>query len=112
MWSVMEIWRDSHGESCKRVPNAIVEYEAAETAHATRILAAASEQAGSKGIACETIHVADRHPADGIVTSATEKGCDLIVTASHGRRGVGRLLLGSQANEVVTHSKVPTLIVR
>jgi nucleotide-binding universal stress UspA family protein len=46
------------------------------------------------------------------VKAATDKGCDLIVMASHGRRGVSRVLLGSQANEVVTHSKVPTLIVR
>jgi nucleotide-binding universal stress UspA family protein len=112
MWTVMGILRDSHGETGPRTPNPILEYEAAATAHATQILAAALEQAASKGIACETIHVADRHPADGIVTSAMEKGCDLIVMASHGRRGVGRLLLGSQANEVVTHSKVPTLIVR
>ena len=50
--------------------------------------------------------------AEGIVAAAAEKGCDLIVMASHGRRGIGRLLLGSQANEVLTHSKVPTLIVR
>lgn len=46
------------------------------------------------------------------MATADEIGADLIVMASHGRRGVNRLLLGSQANEVVTHSKVPVLIVR
>ena len=44
--------------------------------------------------------------------TAEKKGCDLIVMASHGRRAVGRLLLGSQANEVLAHSKIPALIVR
>ena len=51
-------------------------------------------------------------PREGIVATAKEKGCDLIVMASHGRRGVSRLLLGSQAYEVLTHCSVPALIVR
>jgi nucleotide-binding universal stress UspA family protein len=63
-------------------------------------------------VSCETLHVRDSHPADGIIMAASQKGCDLIVMASHGRRGVDRLLLGSQANEVLTRSKVPALIVR
>jgi len=57
--------------------------------------------------------------AEGIVSAITgpattpkEKGCDLIVMALHGRRGIARRLLGSQANEVLTHSKVPALILR
>ena len=54
----------------------------------------------------------DSHPADGIMETASQKGCDLIVMASHGRRGFDRLLLGSQANEVLTRSKVPALIAR
>jgi nucleotide-binding universal stress UspA family protein len=58
------------------------------------------------------VHVADQHPAEGIIATAGKQGCDLIVMASHGRRAVGRLLLGSQASEVLAHSKVPTLIVR
>jgi nucleotide-binding universal stress UspA family protein len=56
--------------------------------------------------------VKDQHPAEGIVATAKDKGCDLIVMASHGRRGVSRLLLGSQAYEVLTHCGVPALIVR
>jgi nucleotide-binding universal stress UspA family protein len=46
------------------------------------------------------------------MTVAENKSCDLIVMASHGRRTIGRLLLGSVANEVLTHCKVPALIVR
>jgi nucleotide-binding universal stress UspA family protein len=56
--------------------------------------------------------VQDQHPAEGIIATAKDKGCDLIVMASHGRRGIDRILLGSQANEVLTHSKVAALIVR
>jgi nucleotide-binding universal stress UspA family protein len=56
--------------------------------------------------------MADQFPADGIIATAKDKGCDLIVMASHGRRGISRLLLGSQANQVVVHSTVPVLVVR
>jgi nucleotide-binding universal stress UspA family protein len=56
--------------------------------------------------------VQDRAPAEGIVAAAKDKGCDLIVMGTHGRRGLGRLLLGSQAVEVLTTSTVPVLIVR
>jgi nucleotide-binding universal stress UspA family protein len=88
------------------------EYEAAASARAREILAAATELAKKSGIACETTHVKDRFPAEGILDAAKEKGCDLIVMASHGRRGLTKLLLGSQAVEVLTHSTVPVLICR
>jgi nucleotide-binding universal stress UspA family protein len=64
------------------------------------------------GIACETLHVKDRYPGEGIVAAAQQNGCDLIVVASHGRRGLGRIVLGSTANEVMTHSTIPSLICR
>jgi nucleotide-binding universal stress UspA family protein len=54
----------------------------------------------------------DRFPAEGIIETANARGCDLIVMASHGRRGLGRLILGSQANEVVTQSTIPVLVCR
>jgi nucleotide-binding universal stress UspA family protein len=56
--------------------------------------------------------VKNQHPAEGIIATAAERSCDLIVMASHGRRGMSRLLLGSQAYEVLSHCKVPALIVR
>jgi len=92
--------------------NPIGHYEDMATTAANNILSKAADIAKSQGVACDTIHVRDRHPAEGIIAAAKEKGCDLIVMASHGRRGIDRLLLGSQANEVLTHSKVPALIVR
>ena len=76
------------------------------------ILQAAGQKAKLAGVACQLVHVRGCHPAEGIVTTAEKDGCDLIVMASHGRRAVGRLLLGSHAVEVRSHSKVPALIVR
>ena len=64
------------------------------------------------GVSCETLHVKDRRPAEGIIETAKAKDCDLIVMGSHGRRGISRLVLGSQASEVVSHSTVPVLVCR
>lgn len=87
-------------------------YEEMATANAMSALKKAQELAEKDGVACRTLHVRDRHPAEAIIAAAKDKGCDLIVMASHGRRGLSRLVLGSKANEVVTHSSVPVLIVR
>src|SRR5262245_58077216 len=69
---------------------------------ASKILLAVDDAAKKADITCTTVHVIDRYPADGIIETATTRGCDLIVMASHGRRGLRRLILGSQANEVLT----------
>jgi nucleotide-binding universal stress UspA family protein len=81
-------------------------------AEAAKVLAGIKHTAETLGRSCDTMHVKDRFSADGIIECASEKGCDLIVMGSHGRRGLRRLLLGSVANEVVTHSTVPVLICR
>jgi nucleotide-binding universal stress UspA family protein len=108
IWSAFDMAHDyDRGKT-----NPIGNYEALAAAAAKRILDRAGETAKSQGVDCNLIHVPDKHPAEGIVATATDVGADLIVMASHGRRGVDRLLLGSQTNEVVTHSKVPVLIVR
>jgi nucleotide-binding universal stress UspA family protein len=93
-------------------PEAIVRYEAGQEAFAKGVLLSAKATAERAGVAVETIHIADRWPADAIVEVAAMRGCDLIVMASHGRRGLGRLLLGSQTAEVLAHSKIPVLVVR
>ena len=79
---------------------------------ASKTLTGASDIAGRLGLSCGTLHVRDRFAAEGIIGAAAEKGCDLIVMASHGRRGLKRLLLGSVTSEVVTHSAIPVLIYR
>jgi nucleotide-binding universal stress UspA family protein len=79
---------------------------------ANRILWSVIEKAKKLDVPCATIHAEDRHPAGGIIETAQVQMCDLIVMASHGRRGLSRLLIGSQANKVVTLSPVPVLICR
>ena len=56
--------------------------------------------------------VTSDHPFELIIQTAQDKGCDLIVMASHGRRGVRGLLLGSETHKVLTHSKIPVLVFR
>ena len=89
----------------------IQDYEKAAAENAARILSAVSETAGQAGVACETLHIND-FPADGIVETAKARGCDLIVMASHGRRGLSKLILGSQASRVLALSPVPVLVCR
>ncbi|WEK02742.1 MAG: universal stress protein [Candidatus Devosia phytovorans] len=75
-------------------------------------LNAARELAAASGLDIETQHVPASVAADAIVSAARENGADLIVMGSHGRRGLGRLLLGSQAAEVLAHSTIPVLVVK
>jgi nucleotide-binding universal stress UspA family protein len=107
-WSALEL---SH-MARQGAKNPVIQFEEMAASAARNILEKAKQVADSQGVRCDTIHVQDQHPAEGIIATAKEKGCDLIVMASHGRRGLDRILLGSQANEVLTHSKVPALIVR
>src|SRR5262245_32071912 len=87
------------------------EYERATKESATRILTEVRQEAVTMGVECKTLHVTN-FPAEAIVETAKASGCDLIVMGSHGRRGIARLLLGSQATKVVTLSSVPVLVCR
>jgi nucleotide-binding universal stress UspA family protein len=70
------------------------------------------EAASAAGVTCEGHTVEALHPWEAIIDHARTKGCDLIVMASHGRRGVAALLLGSETQKVLTHSTLPVLVVR
>jgi nucleotide-binding universal stress UspA family protein len=96
----------------QHMPNPVADYDEAVAAAANRVLWRVTETAKQIGVACTTVHVKDRHPAEGIIEAATERGCDLIVMASHGRRGISKLLFGSQATKVVTLSPVAVLVCR
>lgn len=63
------------------------------------------------GISVELLHVPNAHPATAILEAAKSRGCDLIVMASHGRRGLRKLFLGSQTSEVLVDASVPVLVV-
>jgi nucleotide-binding universal stress UspA family protein len=87
------------------------EYERATKEQTERILTEVRREALTIGIECETLHVTN-FPAEAIIETAKANACDLIVMGSHGRRGIARLLLGSQATKVVTLSSVPVLVCR
>lgn len=72
------------------------------------VLAAAQ----AAGVSCKAITIEALHPWEAICEQATSEGCDLIVMASHGRRGVAALLLGSETQKVLTHATIPVLVVR
>ena len=82
--------------------------------HAERTLAEASEIARKLGVDAKTLHMEDAAPYQAIIRTATAEGqsCDLIVMASHGRGGVSALFLGSETMKVLSHSKIPVLVVR
>ena len=81
-------------------------------AMAERYLGVATEAAKLAGVSCEAAHVVSDHPYQAIIETAKSKGCDLIFMASHGRKGVSALLLGSETTKVLTHSKIPVLVCR
>jgi nucleotide-binding universal stress UspA family protein len=112
--TVTEMWdpRRMAADAWRQNYNAVQEYDTAAAAAARHILDGASAIAGTLGVQAEVRHVANEHPADGIIKTANNGNFDLIVMASHGRRGINRLLLGSVAMEVVSQSTIPTLIVR
>jgi nucleotide-binding universal stress UspA family protein len=90
----------------------ITRYQAESKKTAEELLASIKAIAERMGIVADTVHVPDARGAAAILATAQEAGCNLIVMASHGRRGVKRLLLGGQAAEVVANSPVPVLIVK
>jgi nucleotide-binding universal stress UspA family protein len=86
--------------------------KAAAQTEAAKNLLVIETAAKAAGVACETACEKSDQPYEAIVEAAQARGCDLIVMASHGRRGVGALLLGSDTQKVLTHSKIPVLVYR
>ena len=79
---------------------------------AAEILDAAAALARTAGVACASSAATSDTPYQAIIEAAAASGCDLIFMASHGRRGLSGLLLGSETQKVLTHSKVPVLVYR
>ena len=81
-------------------------------ARSEQYLGVVRNAASFAGVPCKTLHVMAEHPYEGIINTAKSKGCDLIFMASHCRKGVAALLLGSETVKVLTHSKIPVLVCR
>jgi len=86
-------------------------FDAARKKFAGKVLDEARAMAEQSGISAELLHVSNEHPATAIIETAKSRGCDLIVMGSHGRRGLRKLLLGSQTSEVLADGSVPVLVV-
>lgn len=87
-------------------------YEQHARAEAAGHLAVAEREAKLLGVHCEVVQAESDDPYRVIIETAAKRGCDLIAMASHGRRGIAALLLGSVTLKVLTHSKVPVLVFR
>ena len=88
------------------------EYDRAVKAQAGEMLGKVCEEAYASGVTCDTATATSSAPWDAIIRSARERGCDAIVMASHGRKGLAGLVLGSETTKVLTHSNIPVLVTR
>jgi len=88
------------------------DYDHASERHAEEFLHYVKRVAAGAGVECDTLHISGDHPYKEIIKAAQKKNCDLILMASHGRRGIEGFLLGSETQKVLTHSKTPVLVYR
>ena len=77
-----------------------------------KYLNAAKDAATKAGVPCDVVHVEHEHPYVAIIDTARARTCDAIVMASHGRRGISAIVLGSETVKVLTHSTTPVVVVR
>ena len=94
------------------VPSEVFADAMRPTASAEKHLDEVKAAASTAGVSCDAIHAEHKQPYQAIIDAATKNGCDLIVMASHGRRGVSALVLGSQTANVLTHCTIPVLVYR
>jgi nucleotide-binding universal stress UspA family protein len=102
------------GHASGWIPSAeeVDRFDAACKEHAGKVLDEVRATAEQIGISAKLLHVPYAHPATAIIETAKSRACDLIVMASHGRRGLWKLFLGSQTSEVLADGSVPVLVVR
>ena len=101
-----------YGEGALFDPTTPEQFSRAAAAEADKILAQAKAAAEAAGVTAGSDTVVSEVPFESINASAERNRCDLIFMASHGRRGLSGLLLGSETQKVLTHSKIPVLVYR
>ena len=101
-----------YGEGALIDPTTPEQFAQSAASEASAILEQASAAAQAAGVTSDTDTVVCEVPYEGIVEAAERHACDLIFMASHGRRGIAGLLLGSETQKVLSHSKIPVLIYR
>jgi|ERR1043166_290347 nucleotide-binding universal stress UspA family protein len=88
------------------------QYERDSKALSEKILLGLQTLAARADVPCRCVSRHHDHPYEAIIEAAADSNCELIVMASHGRRGVKAMVLGSETNKVLTHAKTPVLVVR
>ena len=88
------------------------EFELEAATRAENVLGFVRKVAHAAGVDCDGVKVSGDQPFKEIIRTAEKKGCDVILMASHGRRGIEGFLLGSETQKVLTHSKIPVLVYR
>ncbi|MCC4116805.1 universal stress protein [Aromatoleum toluclasticum] len=101
-----------YGEGALIDPTTPEQFSKAAADEAQRILDAAKSAADEAGVASDSDTIVNEVPYEAVIDAAQRHGCDLIFMASHGRRGIAGLLLGSETQKVLTHSKIPVLVYR
>ncbi|MEX0960435.1 MAG: universal stress protein [Burkholderiales bacterium] len=90
----------------------VEQFEKEARTRGERLTKELADLATQAGVPCEMLCLVNDHAWEGIIEAANTKGCDLIFMASHGRKGLSALLLGSETTKVLTHTKVPVLVYR
>ena len=88
------------------------EYLAASETRGARYLSEIADATRAAGVPCTTLLVRSDQPYEAILQTARDRGCDLIIMASHGRRGLSGMLLGSETQKVLVHSAIPVMVYR
>ena len=94
------------------IEDAVGRYDQQLEHQATERFAPMQDRAHHHGVEVNLAHEIDTSPAEAIIRTAKLKECDLIVMSSHGRRGIQKMLLGSQTSEVLVKTQIPVLVVR
>lgn len=101
-----------YGEGALIDPTTPEKFAEMASQQAAEILAACEQEARNANVQCTSSAVTSDIPYEAIIDAAKDAGCDLIFMASHGRRGLGGFLLGSETQKVLTHSTIPVLVYR
>ena len=100
------------GDGYMVTPMSVKEWNTSIAKTTTRVRDMVEKRAKAKSVAVQFLRAASDQPHVAIIDTAKRKKCDLVVMASHGRRGLSALLLGSETTKVLTHCKVPVLVCR
>ena len=103
-------WLSVSETQAERASEELAEYTERIRKHSASVLNCVANAAKKAGVPCDTIQVEDDQPYKAIIATAGDRGCDLIVMASHGRSGLSAVVLGSVTNKVLTHTKTPVLV--